>query len=901
MGATLPLLSLAVVGAGTRRSLANRAGTLYGLNTLGAVIGAAATPFVALPALGVSSTGFAVALADLLVAALACAAARLVRSAPPEHSPVAALDAGAGPGESAVEIRRRTTERRSPARARAAVLLIAASGAVAMVYQQVWARFLTLVIGSSVYAVSLILAVFLLGLALGAATYSRRTALRPGQASNLAVAHLFVAAWSIATALLGDHLPAAFVVGLSLAGVTVTKVLLLQAALTVTVVLAPTFFMGMAFPATLRIVELNSTPLDAGRVVGWVYSRNTLGSIVGSFIGGFVVLPALGVQGALIGCALSSVGLALGYAALVWASAGWRRSAPAVAAAFVAIGLCGLAYRPWNLAVLSSGVFRVSRSADLATALGEWAVVEDRRAEALPEPLRPWVALGRSVLAPGDLWDDGLGPEVGRPSMLSHRSGLTATVAVTESRARSWLPGHDWVSLSLRVNGKADASLTVLTGLPPGDAAAISPQGDAETQVLSGLLPTLLHPGRPSSALVIGWGSGVTTGAALSSGVERVRAVEIEREVVRGSTPFQAYAGWPLRSPRLELVEDDGRRLLSARDERYDIVISEPSNPWISGCSNLFTVEFFSLVASRLNERGRFLQWVQAYEISTRTLVSILAALRRVFSSVVVFRPAHSPADLLIVAGNDPVVIDWRAIDERLRRPPIAAWLTRFGVIGPEDIAARLLLDTRDLDRLTRGVPPNTDDNLLVELAAPYDLVQFRDAGGANVVLRLGAGDGPPERAMVGAPDGWRDRLRDALERTGRGARGAPPALDALALIESPTPEQRAFASVEDPDAADLGRLASTLDIEAQPGRGLAVLGVAAVRSGELHLGALFLAAHCRSGSPVEPRAAAVLAALLLDSGFPARAWNVRCLPGSERSTGRGPREPSGGESSLTP
>lgn len=891
MGATLPMLSLAVVGDRSRRSLARHAGLLYGFNTFGAVVGAAATPFVVLPALGVAATGVAVALVDLAVAAAACLAASRAGLA---RTPVEAAKGGepAAPAADA---------RGAPRIACVAVWGVAASGVVAMVYQQVWARFLSLLIGSSVYAVSLILAVFLLGLALGSATYSRRTALRPGQASNLAVVHLVVAAWALATAVLGDALPAAFVVSLNLVGVSVAKVLALQAALTVIVVLVPTFFMGMTFPATLRIVELSAPRLDAGRIVGWIYSRNTLGSILGSFAGGFVALPALGVQGALIGCALASLGLALGYAVLVWVGDGWRRALPALAAVALALVAAGALHRPWNLAALSAGVFRVSRSADLATALGEWARAESPGAPPLPPSLEPWVELSRSLLGPEDLWDDGLGPDVGRLAMLTNRSGLAATVTVTRARAQSWFQGHEWVSLSLRVNGKADASLTALSGLPPDHEAAISPRGDAETQVLSGVLPFLLHPGQPDDVLVVGWGSGITAGAALSSGAERVRAVEIEREVVRGSAPFQPYAGWPLRSSRLELVEDDGRRLLTARPDRYDIIVSEPSNPWITGCSNLFTVEFFSLVSSRLDEGGRFLQWVQAYEISTGSLRSILAALRRAFASVLVFRPAHSSSDLLIVAGNDPIAVDWRGIDERLRRPQTARWLSRFGISGAEDIAARLVLDTGDVDRLTRGATPNTDDNLLVELAAPYDLVQFRDAGAASVLRRLGASGAPPRRAMAGLPPGWRERLDGAVARTGRGATASLPPLDLLPLFEAPTAEQRRFAAIAEPDLDDVARLAATLDPEVDRGRGLAILGLAAVRAREVHLGALFLAAHRRSSAPLEPAAIETLAALLLEAGYPARAWGVRRVlesPGSVAATSGAIRVD---ETTLTP
>lgn len=864
MGATLPVLARAIQepNSGEKRT-ARSAGLLYAVNTFGAVLGAASTPFLLLPHLGVRGTSWSIACADFSVGIIAVLVAQRV------------FARKEGQGGEAIQGRTTLTpprKQRWVIGARLAVVGIAASGAIAMVYQQAWTRLLSLVIGSSVYAFSIILALFLSGLALGSAVYSRRTVSQPGQALNLATAHLVIALWTAGVIWLGDQLPAAFVIGLRAVDVDTSSVLALQIILTGLVVFVPTFFMGMTFPGTLRLVETGMQQLGVGQTVGWVYSANTLGSIVGSFVGGFFILPALGTQGTLIACACASLSLVLGYAVLGASTQKRRRAVPSLVGGILTAIVLYFAASPWNLAAMSSGVFRVSRTEVVAELLDELEPrgnIEERHGN---HTLLAEIESAQSRLEEHDLWNDGLGVEE-IPEMLFYRAGLTATVAVTETAARSFVPNHRWITYSLRVNGKADASLTVLDGVDPLSEEAISPQGDAETQVFSGILATLLHPGIPSSVLVIGWGSGMTAGAALDTGAELVRVVELEREVIAGSQPFQPYAGWPLRDRRLELIEDDGRRVLASSETRYDVIVSEPSNPWISGCSNLFTLEFFELVSARLNEGGRFLQWVQAYEISAATFSTILSALEQAFWSVIVFRPAHSPSDLLIVAGNEPVTIDWQRLEDRLELPAIARRLRPFGVAQPEDIVARIALDDEDIDRIVRGVVANSDDNLAVELAAPFDLVRFRDSSARILLHELGAGEYVSLSSVRNAPSDANSRV-DAVSRLIRRERLVFEAVntrDILELLESPTPEQREILLDGELNASHVARLAELLPSEISRARRWAILGLIAARAGEDHLAGLFLTAHLRETDERLPAVRAEMTRLLWEAGQPGR------------------------------
>jgi spermidine synthase len=332
-----------------------------------------------------------------------------------------------------------------------------------------------------------------------------------------------------------------------------------------------------------------------------------------------------------------------------------------------------------------------------------------------------------------------------------HREGVTTTVSLTRTVDHSLSDRACWVRHSLLVNGKPDASLTVLHPKPrggckgllgqrlAGPGLGISPSGDAETQILSGLLPVCLHQGAemPASVMVIGWGSGITVGAVLRAPVRRVVAVELEREVLEAARHFEPYNHRPQLDRRLQLVNEDGRNFLSSNPQLYDVIISEPSNPWIAGCGNLFTSEFFQLVRERLEPGGVFLQWLQAYEISPENVWSILGTLADLFPSVYVFQPVRASSDLLIVA-RESGRLSWSSLQRRFADPRIRDELARIGIEDPADLMVRMLAGPRWIRQMTAGAPRNTDDNARIEFAAPKDLINYRSYSAKRITDQLG-------------------------------------------------------------------------------------------------------------------------------------------------------------------
>ena len=209
------------------------------------------------------------------------------------------------------------------------------------------------------------------------------------------------------------------------------------------------------------------------------------------------------------------------------------------------------------------------------------------------------------------------------------------------------------------------------------------------TQRLLGLLPVLLH-GNAQDIAVIGLGSGVTVGSALAPGtVRRADVVEISPEVVEASRFFDRESGSALSQPGVRLIVGDGRSHLLLTPQRYDVIVSEPSNPWMSGVAALFTREFFEAARARLEPDGLLCQWAHTYDISPQDLQSIVAHVR-----------------VGVPAGDDVAGRRGRsAARSDAAGGSIAARLDRIAA-GARKAAAAQALSTVGIARVERGVRP---------------------------------------------------------------------------------------------------------------------------------------------------------------------------------------------------
>jgi len=283
---------------------------------------------------------------------------------------------------------------------------------------------------------------------------------------------------------------------------------------------------------------------------------------------------------------------------------------------------------------------------------------------------------------------------------------------------------------SIRTNGKSDGSIN-LTGEAESDRGT-----DEITMVLTAAVPLSLKP-EAKTAAVIGIGTGLTTHTLLQSlQIERVETVEIESAMAQASRGFSPRNGAAFADPRSKILIDDAKSFFSSRNRRYDIIISEPSNPWVSGVSSLFTREFYRRIRTHLNPRGVLVQWFQLYEIDASLLASVMRALGEEFPHYAIYAP--SDHDVLIVAGEAPLPA---APDARVfEQPGVAKELWTVHVLSVGDLDARYLGGRATLEPLfaSYGARANSDYYPVLDLNAARHRFMEKSATDVVALLNLG-------------------------------------------------------------------------------------------------------------------------------------------------------------------
>lgn len=264
-----------------------------------------------------------------------------------------------------------------------------------------------------------------------------------------------------------------------------------------------------------------------------------------------------------------------------------------------------------------------------------------------------------------------------------HRDGKTATVDVFLDSLGT---------MRINTNGKTDAAI-MMDGRPAGK--------DEATMILAALIPMLLQP-QATSAASIGLGSGLTTHTLLGNPLlHRVDTVEIEQGMVDGAKCFRPTVGLAYSDPRSRIYIDDAKTFFSSHGQKYDIIVSEPSNPWVSGVSGLFSEEFYRLVKRSMTPDGVFVQWVQLYEINVDLVVSVLKAISDNFPDYAVYAP--NDVDIIIVAKKNGALAGLDA--NLLKKPLLSAASKRIQVESLQDIAFRRVGTKRMLEKLIRSYP----------------------------------------------------------------------------------------------------------------------------------------------------------------------------------------------------
>jgi predicted membrane-bound spermidine synthase len=525
-------------------------------------------------------------------------------------------------------------------------------------YEIAWIRMLSLVLGSATHSFELMLSAFIFGLALGALWVSRRAdrwadplrALGFVQCAMGALAVLTLPLYIASFGWTGELLTAFTRTTQGYIGFTLARYVIC-----LLIMVPATFCAGMTLPLITRILYRNGAN---ERAIGEVYAVNTAGSIIGVQIAGLALLPLLGLKLLLIGAA----------------------------ALDVSIGLVILYYAIPKVAPSRRSLFVAATVASILIVCGAWSAHFDR-----------------SVLASG-VFRTGVLPKPGEFATMFYSDGRTATVTVQRTRDGDVI---------LSTNGKPDASVSGDWLTRDSAERPREPLRDDEgTQVLLPLI-AIAHAPRARAAAVIGQGSGMSSHFLLGSpNLRELVTIEIEPEMIEASRAFSPLNDRVFSDPRSHFVIDDAKSYFAAAGRKFDLILSEPSNPWVSGVAGLFTQEFYARIRQYLAPGGVFAQWMHLYEMNDGLVRSVLSALQKNFPAYDVYMVGDE--DIVIVATNARSVPtpDWSVA----QWPMIAGDLRHIVPLTPDALAALEVADNRTLAPFMASARPNSDFSPLLDL-----------------------------------------------------------------------------------------------------------------------------------------------------------------------------------------
>jgi len=701
MGATLPILSKFVVS--TLDELGASVGKLYFLNTFGAVVGSLLGGFFLVPLLGV---GGAIALAATLnigIGVVAIIAGSLALASRPE--PLRTETARPEPASDLPP-----PGRYPPYVVRLVLIGFGLSGFSALVYEVAWTRVLSQVFGTTVYAFSSMLTAFLIGLALGSYLFGRYADSSRNLLFLFCALQVAIGASVLLLTPLFGYMP---VLAVGIYGRFWDKFWVLQTFELIVctyLMLIPTILMGAVFPVVSKLYTDSLEGL--GRSIGRVYFSNTLGTIFGSFLAGFVLVPLLGTHDTIRLAAL--INILTGTA--VFAFGREYRWHPALAYGTVALVMAWWAIvPPWDTRILSSGVYLYA---------GSIAAEARRRNQRLDEVMKS-------------------------KKVLYYKEGLFSNVSVIQLQARGQ------THTVLQVNGKTDASINDLT-----------------TQQIVSHLPMILQD-NPQRAAVVGLASGCTLGAATLHPVKAIDCIEIEPNMKEAARWFDDYNYRCLDDPRVHMIFNDGRNFLLLTDHKYDVITSEPSNPWIRGASNLFTKEYYQICKNRLTPHGILCHWIPIYDMSIADFKLAANTFRTVFPHMTLWSFPPMYCDAVAIGSPTELKLDYQKLKQRLSDPRVRGDLNRIYVYDEWSFFRGFLFNEKDIVRFCEETAVNTDNRPLIEFSSPknvltnilsdtlYDVSAFREEQEVpvyNFSRKIATGTlYEPMQLLVSLGAGWKE------------------------------------------------------------------------------------------------------------------------------------------------
>ncbi len=640
MGGTLPLIAEWLRRRGVEAGSWSTG--FYAVNTLGAVVGAGLAGFALVQLLGLERTLW---LTGAVNGAIGVAAIRL-SNRKPWHTDSPAQASAKDPHSFAA----------GPGFPMAGFALVGLSGAMSMGLEVMASRTLALVFGASLQAFATVLMAFILGIGIGSIVVASPLLKSRSPYDTSCALFLAASAW-LGAFLLGIERVATLyhqaLSGLARNEVGYNFQLALTALISIVVLGVPASMLGAVLPTWIRHAARHVATLShqVGRLLFW----NTVGSVAGVLLAGFVLMPLLGLRGAF---ACTAIALSLAALAIAWRGQrpGWMTlGLGVVTMTLVAAALGG---DDWRL-VMSAGVYRM-RHVDARTDIKAYRREHTR--------------------------------------LLFYEDAADATVSVEKDGEHG--PDDPSSQVLLRINGKIDASSHT----------------DLSTQYLLAHLPMCARPGS-RDVFMFGLGSGITARALLGHPIQHLSIAENCEPVLRAAKWFEPWNGGALNNSRTHVWGEDARTVLKLSPQLYDVIISEPSNPWTVGIGSVFSMEFYDLAASRLKDGGIFVQWFHVYEMNADLAAMVTRTFSLAFSHVEIWDTFAG--DVVLMGSNkkwasNPSV--YRTVFEReLPRKD----LEQIGIPTPELLWARQLASQRTAGAIPGGGVIQSDGFPVLEYDAP--------------------------------------------------------------------------------------------------------------------------------------------------------------------------------------
>ncbi|MBT3025860.1 MAG: spermidine synthase [Candidatus Thiodiazotropha sp. (ex Ctena orbiculata)] len=544
------------------------------------------------------------------------------------------------------------------------LLVIAAfTGLASFMYEIGWIRMLTMVLGGSTHSFEIMLSAFILGLAIGGFWIRKKIDAFDNPLLVLGIIQLVMGTFAALTIPLYNQT-------YELMGLFMEALKNSDSGYLLYTIISYGISLLIMLPATIcagttlplaTFIMLKGTSGDSA--IGKIYAWNTVGSILGVVLAIQVVMPLFGLKWVIGIGAL--VDVMLGLFILHRARISLKYHKPQVALVSMSLVIIlAIPFLGLDTQKMASGVYRY----------------------------------GLAAISLGDI--------------VFHKDGKASTVAVR-------VVGNKAALLN---NGKPDAALKLNSDI---EEARVDRTGDEPTMVLAGTLPYVYRPNATNVAN-IGLGSGLTAHVLLhNKELERLDTIEIEQAVYEAAEYFRPRVENLYSDPRSRVIIEDAKTYFATSGHKYDVIVSEPSNPWVSGVSGLFSTEFYHEVKRYLKPNGILVQWVQMYEISPELVATVYLALKENFADIHMYQIADG--DVAIVAGMAGLEADYSA---PFKHSGLREELDQVNIINESDLAFRKLAGKNELDIVFTSLAgnPNSDYFPVLDIGAAKTRFKKTDA-----------------------------------------------------------------------------------------------------------------------------------------------------------------------------